>query len=169
MSFLSKSELSKLIAQGLLQETFTHATLGSFDISASRSLIAHMALTRRHCNFADVRMADGTGVTIDPFEYLISQREIDMARVGELTDKELDEPLIYAHCPPGSTAPGESHLLIDGIHRLVARKRRMMPDFWFYLLPLHMVPRVNRHGVVDVPWGEMDVREGVGLVRRDKP
>lgn len=157
---LTKSEVAKLVATGAVTEVFHHGTLGVFDVGELREIVAQLAERGRRpnvCAFADVRAEDGS---IDPHEFLISQREIDPARVRELTDEQLEEPLIFLLCPPETNGVGETHLLVDGIHRLVGRRARGFPDFRFWLIPLVLAPRVDARNAISIEWGKKVVRDG---------
>lgn len=161
----TKCQMAALVAAGVAHETFQHATLGHFNITELRSLIKRAKGLQVHRGlFSDMQMVDG--ISGDAYEYLISNREIDAERVAALTAQQIAEPLIHALCPPGSNGEGESHLLLDGIHRLVARKQRGKKFFKFHLIPLANVPRVNEELFVHVPWGRKDVTPE-GLVERE--
>jgi hypothetical protein len=166
---MTKTEAARLVAIGRLHETFAHDTLGSFDITTLRGLVKRLDRKRRiktlRCRFDAVRVVEG--INADPMEYLLSQREVDFARAALLTDRQLADPLIYLLCPPGSNGPQETHLLVDGIHRLYERKRRGYVDFAFYLIPLAYAPRIDRSQFfAELLWGEKDLIPGRGLVPR---
>lgn len=161
----TKCEMAALVAAGVAHETFHHATLGHFNITELRVIIARARRLKLHRGlFSEMQMVDG--VDADAFEFLTASREIDYDRVAALTAEQIAEPLIHALCPPGANGEGESHLLLDGIHRLVARKQRGKKFFRFYLVPLASVPLVNEALYYHVPWGKKDVVPGVGLVER---
>lgn len=163
---ISKSEAASLVAAGRVVEIFDHATLGVFDVSWLRRLVAGLAERGGRplsCSFADVRAEDGSA---DPYVFITSQREIDRARVRELTDAQLEDPLIFLLCPPGTNGDGETHLLVDGIHRLVARRERGLKDFRFWLVPLAAARRFDKASATEIPWGEKEVRDGELIKRR---
>lgn len=157
---MNKSEAAKLVAAGLTVEVFHHATLGVFNVSWLRRAAAELARRGQRpltCAFDDVRAEDGSA---DPHEFLISQREVDLERVKELTKDQLEDPLIFLLCPPETNGVGETHLLVDGIHRLVARRERGYADFSFWLVPLGAARRIDPDSGIQVPWGEKDVVDG---------
>jgi hypothetical protein len=161
----TKSEAAALVAAGQAHETFHHATLGHFNITRLREVIAQGGFKLHRCKFDDLKMVDG--IEADAFAYLTANREIDPARVAELTEQQIREPLLFALCPPGSNGEGESHLLLDGIHRFVARRQRGKTFFTFIMVPLAEVPIVDPALFAgNLPWGEKDVVPGVGLVNR---
>lgn len=167
MMKLTKSQSAQLVRRGLLMEVFHHATLGRFDVSAIRHyLLGYRAGVHGDkpmtCRFDSVRAETGDP---DPMAFLVGQREIDEARVAELTAEDLEDPIIFVACPPGSNGEGETHLLVDGIHRLVARHRRGYKDFVFYMTSLEVARALWRGAppgveLVEVPWGEKEVRDG---------
>lgn len=160
----TKSQASKLVAAGIAREVFVHETLGTFDIAGLRELIAtdfpHIYL----CAYASVNMVDGA--ECDAMAYMVANREVDQNRCRELTDEQLDDPLIFVLCPPGSNGEQETHLLVDGIHRLVERKRRGHRLFRFYLVPLKQAPTVRPEDYHNIEWGDKEVVPGLGLVDR---
>lgn len=161
---MNKSEAAKLVAAGLVIEVFDHA-LGTFDISWLRALVAELAKRGARpwsCDFANIRTEDGSA---DPLERLAAHREVDPERVRELTGAQLEDPVIYLECPPGTNGGGETHLLVDGIHRLVARRARGLPDFRFWLIPITAAKRFDKRSGIAVPWGEKELHGGK-LVRR---
>lgn len=164
----TKSECARLVRKGLAHETFAHETLGHFDISNLRRIIEVLARRKvievHHCRFDQVQF-DGK---VEGTTHLFAHREIDVRRAHELTGRQLREPLIFLLCPPGTNGETETHLLVDGIHRMYERKQRGMDDFKFYLFPLDKAPRVNRSEVREIPWGDKEVVPGVGLVNRER-
>ncbi len=167
----TKAESARLVALGLAHETFQHETLGHFDITVLREAIdialsRPPGLTLYRCRFDEVEMVDG--IKVDAFEYLTSNREIDYEHAKSFTKQQLAEPLLFLKCPPGSNGEGESHLLVDGIHRMYERKRRGKTFFRYYLVPLEIAPRVDPEVWQEVKWGEKDVVPGVGLVKREQ-
>lgn len=163
----TKLECMRLVAAGLVTEIFSHATMGQFDITRLRQAIGLLVdsgkMKRHRCDFNDVRSEEPSN---DPTAWLFSQREIDIDRANELTAAQLDEPLLFLLCPPGTNGDGETHLLVDGIHRMYARRQRKMTYFEFYLLPLQYAPRVDSRATREIKWGEKDLVPGVGLVAR---
>lgn len=148
---MTKSQAAALVRSGLLTECFAHDTLGMFDVSALRRLIAE-APDRWEICAADL--------TPETLEFIQANREIDPARVAELTPAEADEPILALACPDGE------HLFIDGHHRLVRRHQLGHKTFLFYNIPLADAPRLLPGGYVDVPWGEMDIPTEPGALRR---
>jgi hypothetical protein len=169
MSF-SKLEINLLRDAGIVREVFTHVTMGTFDIKQMRERIQRETVASgrvpplHRCRFDNMKMTDGR--RIDVLSYLMQQREIDLLRCSQLTDEELKDPLIYVLCPPGSNGDGVSHLLIDGIHRMVERHRRGFPDIVFYLIPLRDAVMVDMSTHTEVEWGDKSLVPGVGLVKR---
>lgn len=159
---MSKSQHARMIAAGLVHESFQHQTLGHFNVTLLRERIKTNPPELRVYRFDECRVADDPSA--DPLAYIVSQREVDPERCAELTEAQLQEPLIYLCCPPGSNGPMETHLLVDGIHRLVARHARGYTDFSFYMLPLEQAPRVAQDWV-DLPWGEREMGPS-GLIPR---
>lgn len=163
MSRLNKSQVADLIARGVGYETFQHETLGVFDISSLRQMIARNKPKPLYCLYSELKMVDG--VETDALQYLIEHRDVDMQRCAELTERQLDDPLIYVDCPPYPGEPTPSQLLIDGVHRLVERKRRGKTGFYYFLIPLDQAPRIPERLLgLALPWGEKDIVPGVGLV-----
>jgi len=161
---VTKSQVARLVAEGLARETFQHVTLGHFDVTALRELVLAEYPEVTRCRYDALSMVDG--IECDALDYLVQNREVDRARCAELTREQLDDPLIFLLCPPGSNGDGESHLLVDGIHRLVERHRRGYPDFRLRMAPLHRAPRVDPDDDAHIPWGDTDLVPGVGLVKR---
>jgi hypothetical protein len=168
----TKDEMHRLVVAGIANETFQHETLGHFDITMMRRAIELVKdrLTVYSCNFDQLGMVDG--IEADGYTYLTQHREIDRERVKNLTDEQIEEPLIILDCPAGTNGTGRSDLLVDGIHRLVARKERGKEGFSFYRLPLEHAPRIDDSKVgvdfVQLQWGEKDLIPGQGLVERKK-
>lgn len=166
----TKTEAAAMVADGRAIETFHHATLGHFNVTLLRETI-HIANARRpghfrlqHCAFAEMRMVDG--IAADPFEYLLANREIDHDRAMSLGPDQITEPLIFLLCPEGTNGEAETHLLVDGIHRLYRRKTDGWSGFSFYMIPLFSAPMVDESRAIHLPWGEKEVVPGFGLVRR---
>ena len=164
----TKAEAWKLVRACLAEETFAHQTLGHFNISVLRrvigELIARQKIVRNYCRFDQVLFeGEGNGT-----EHLFANREIDKAHAASLTRQQLEEPLIFLSCPPGTNGEGETQLLVDGVHRMFERHRRGYEDFRFYLFPLHLAPRVDKSQYREIKWGEKDLIPGVGLVDRKK-
>lgn len=167
---MTKSQAARLISQGALTETFVHATLGHFNVSALRVLVAELVRrgkSPQRFAFADVRAENGDP---DPIAFLSSQREIDQARVDELTDADLEDPVIMIICPPGTNGAGETHLLVDGIHRMTGRHQRGLPDFPFWMIPYDVAKMLSADLArgINVPWGRKEVRDG-RLVDQERP
>lgn len=161
---LTKSQVARLVAQGLARETFQHVTLGHFDVTALRALVEVEFTEIMRCSYEAISIAGG--VEMGAVAYLTQNREVDQARCAELTCEQLDEPLIFLLCPPGSNGDGETHLLVDGIHRLVQRDRIGCFEFRFRMVPLDRAPRVDLGDDASIAWGDLDLVPGVGLVRR---
>lgn len=159
----TKSEAMNSIIAGKRHEVFTHETLGCFDITGLRHLVAVFGPPLIRCTYDNMRAPDGS----DPFAYIVGQREIDEARCTELTDEQLDDPILMVLCPAGTNGPGETHLIVDGMHRFVERKRRGKVDFMVHLIALEMAPMVDITQFRNVPWGKKDVVPGRGLVDRE--
>lgn len=158
----TKSEAAALVVAGKSIETFHHSTMGIFNITFARRIIAaHRSYFKPHTVlFADIRaegqpQLDAAGVV----QWLIGQREVCPLRCAELTAEQLEEPLINAVDEHGMS------YIVDGIHRLVARYERGMPGYSFYAFPLKFMPRVPKD-VPDQPWGEKDVVNGQLVKRR---
>jgi hypothetical protein len=166
---MDKSHSARLIAMGLGRESFQHETLGHFDISALRELITGVLKAEpglmpvRHGRY-DQLLYEGEAEKA--YEHVVSNREVDPARCRELTDEQLNEPLIFLNCPAGTNGEGDTQLLVDGIHRFVERRTRGMEGFDFYMIPLAVAPRVDGGLYTTIPWGEKEVVPGKGLVRR---
>ncbi len=165
----NKSEMARLVARGLVHETFAHETLGHFDITRLRMILRDAYGPGkegpvRYCKFSELGMVDG--ITADAFSYLIGAREVDKVHASNLTERQLKDPLYFLLCPPGTNGEGESHLLVDGIHRLWERKKRGKEGFKFYLFPLELAPRIDDNVYREIKWGEKDLVPGVGLVTR---
>lgn len=163
----TKVECAKLVREGRAIETFAHQTLGHFNVSALRIAIARHVKQRliqvRQCRFDQVQF---DGSPTDANEHLFNSREIDQERVKALTPRQINDPLIFLLCPPGANGDGETHLLVDGVHRMYARKQRNFPFFHFYLFPLEYAPRVDEAMTTELKWGEKDLIPGIGLVTR---
>lgn len=161
---LTKSQMMRRVASGKCRETFTHSTLGMFDITAARAVVREMRERgeRPHrCRFADLRADPSVVVEQSVMDWLITQREVDMARVAELSPSQINEPVIHAVDPDGS------HYPVDGIHRMVRRAQEGREDFRYWAIPLALMPRPAPGVYADVPWGLMDV-VGDKLVNREK-
>lgn len=160
----TKSEAMKSIIAGRMHEVFTHETMGSFDVTALRMLVALRGAELHRCLYSQIRTPDGT----EGVAYIVGRREVDEARCKELTDAQLEEPLLMLLCPAGVNGPRETHLLVDGIHRFVERHRRGKPEFWVHIVPLDMAPKIDMGKFRNVPWGKKEVIPGVGLVDREE-
>ena len=169
---ITKRDVNALRDAGLTCEAFQHETLGWFDIDALRKLVRLWndkkdgRLIRAVTTFESMKMVDD--VERDAYEFLIANREIDRDVVAGLTFQQVNEPLLFLMCPPGTNGHGASQLLVDGIHRLVARKERGYPDFRWYGVPLEDAPRVDPRRFINLDWGNKEVVPGVGLVDRRK-
>lgn len=161
---MTKSEAARIIAEGRGVESFHHDTLGNFNVTALREMVNTGAEDVHYCPFDAIQMVDG--IEGDALEYLIGHREIDRERVASLTPAQLEDPLLFLECPAGSNGEQASQLLVDGIHRLVALKERNYDGFYFYLVPLEDAPRIDTESCEEIPWGEMDLIPGQGLVKR---
>lgn len=158
-----KSLAAALVRSGELLESFHHATLGVFNITSMRE---HCRRARARgaepylCAFEDVSAENGHP---DPMAFLVGNREVDMDRVAELTREDLEDPVIMVACPPGVNGSSETHLLVDGIHRLVARHDRGYKDFVLWMIPWDeaQVHRVRPdEGLMSVSWGTKEVVDG---------
>ncbi len=169
---------------GVHRESFVHSTLGQFDVTGLRELIAEVLRRRPDakpsvCRFADVAMAGDKSA--DPHAHLLGAREIDRAYAATLTDAQLAEPLIYVEVPAGTDVDTvDTQLLVDGAHRYFERHRRGMESFEYWLVPLGVAPRLPLKSglyrdadgdvslciVEPIPWGEKELVPGVGLVDR---
>jgi hypothetical protein len=114
---------------------------------------------QRHCSLVD-------GIQRNALSYLVENREVDESRIVELTTAQLHDPLIFVLCPAGTNGEGESHLLVDGIHRLVARYRRGYEDFLFRMVPWDRAQRIDPDDFTNIEWGDKELVPGVGLVDR---
>lgn len=166
MEARTKTEMMASVIAGRSLETFHHIDLGIFNVTVLRAYIKkNPKFPAFKCKFSDVRMEAKVG-HLDPMQWLIGNREIDYARAASLTDDQLKEPVIHVLCPAGTNGDEETHLLIDGIHRIFERHRRGKSFFRYHLFPLAVCPLVDTTGFVHVPWGEKDVIPGLGLVPR---
>lgn len=161
---MTKSEAAARVRSGVSIETFHHVNLGVFNVSAARILIKqHPSLFKLHrFLFSQLRAEgqpdlDAAGVVA----WLAGSREVCPARCAELTRHQLEEPVLHLF------AKDDSCYLIDGIHRLSERFRRGMRDYWTYMMPLEVAPKVPK-GIRGQDWGEMDIRDGQ-LVKRSAP
>lgn len=160
----TKSQTAQMVASGAHIETFQHATLGTFDVSLTRKIIARFPsrFPVGWAWFEDMR-ADGHPELIGPevMVWIFSQREICPIRRDELTEEQLNDPAINLIDDQGGS------YIIDGIHRIAARFKRGYPNFSLYSMPLKIAPRVPE-GFEDfkVQWGEMEVRDGQLVKRR---
>jgi hypothetical protein len=161
---LTKSQVSRLVVTGHCRETFSHETLGHFDVTGIRQLAIAEFPEVMVCAFSAMTMADG--IQRDALAYLIANREVDHDRCLELTTEQLQDPLIFLLCPAGTNGEGESHLLVDGIHRLVAGYTRGYSDFRFRMVPMDRAPRFDPGDFTNVEWGDKELVLGVGLVDR---
>ena len=159
---LTKSQSARLVREGVLNEVFCHASLGRFDVGALHQLTARsttLGAKPLWCRFDAVRAETGDP---DPMAFLTAQREIDADRVAELTGEDLDDQVIFVACPAGINGGEETHLLVDGIHRITARHQRGYQDFVFWLVPwsiaCYLRPLSSR--AISVPWGHKEVRDG---------
>lgn len=158
---MTKAQVAQLVRAGAVREIFEHASLGLFDIAVMRHYISARAArgeTPQRCQFCDVRTETGGA---NPMEFLISQREIDPARVAELTAEELEDPVIFVICPAGMNGEAETHLLVDGNHRIMARHQRGYADFLFWPIPWHVVDQLRPpQDGISIPWGQKEMRDG---------
>jgi hypothetical protein len=159
---LTKSQAAERVRDGRSVETFHHATMGVFNVTACRQIIKRMPhiFKPHHVRFADIKAEglpdlDSAGVVA----WLVGQREVDQARCAELTSAQLEDPLISMMDEAGMS------YVIDGIHRLSERFRRGKTGYRFYAMPVQIIPKLAPGTYLERPWGEMDVRDGQ-LVKR---
>jgi len=159
---MTKSEAAARVRAGVSIETFHHVNLGIFNVSAARAMIKRNPSLFKVRRFLFTQLKaegqpdlDAAGVVA----WLRESREVCPARCAELTRHQLEEPLIHLF------AEDDTCYLIDGIHRLSERFRRGMRDYWTYMLPLEVAPKVPK-GIPGQDWGEMEIRDGQ-LVKRE--
>lgn len=106
---MTKSEIMKLVASGAIHETFDHSTEGKFDVTAMRKAAQESKLPTLRVRIADVYAA------------ICQDRVIDQARIDELDARswKADPAMVVVFNEAGQT----SHLLIDGIHRILRRHK----------------------------------------------
>lgn len=154
----SKSEVMRAIVAGKMREVFSHESLGCFDVTELRRLVALHGAPLHKCSYSDMH-APGDA---DPFSFIVGNREVDYERCSELTDEQLEEPLIMLLVPPNVVGePHETHLMV---HRFVERKRRGKEFFMLHLIPLDLAPKVDKNFYRNIPWGKKELIPGVGLV-----
>ena len=94
---------------------------------------------------------------------ILAARDLPQALAEGSHDEQLDDPAIDLVNDEGQ------HYIIDGIHRIAARYKRGMPDFFTRWMKLAICPRIPEEllqsGLYKYQWGEMDVRDGK-LVKR---
>lgn len=140
---MDKSQSAALVRLGLLEEIFTHQTLGEF--STTR---IHEMLLKDPNRWPVVR------VDLDKnlIEHILTSREVDPDRARELTDADLSVPCLLLLCKDGT------HCIIDGVHRISARWAKGEKFVYFWLIPIDEAPRVQRTAAtIDIPWGELEV------------
>lgn len=152
----TKSEAAARVRSGVSLETFHHVNMGVFNVTAARLLIKRhpQLFQKRRFLFSQLKAEgqpdlDAAGV----MAWLCDQREVDQARCAELTRHQLEEPVIHLFDHAGIC------FLIDGIHRMSRRFQRGMPDYWTFMVPLEVAPKVPS-GIRHQDWGKMEVRDG---------
>jgi hypothetical protein len=170
---VSKIESAEMVARGEVMEIFSHESLGHFNVSETRKLIATYPelFPQRAARFAETRMVDG--IQVDAWDYIFKSRDICQERAASLTGEQLIDPAIVVEVPEGVNGNFDrSHLIIDGIHRVFRRKQLGKPEYYFYLVPMAVVPMVPHWAVEvsdalrpDLAWGKFDFVGGVFVDR----
>lgn len=147
----TKSQLSKLVAMGLAEESFEHSIEGHFNVSAMRRLA-----------LADKREPVYFPLEDAVVEELKKQYDWEEARVQELMAAATGEPepgcmVMY---PDGHTLP------IDGVHRLIAYHRLGREDMPFWTFTPDEIIRPDFSKVVSLAdWGRFDLVDGKPVPR----
>jgi hypothetical protein len=165
----TKSQIAARVAAGQDSEVFSHETLGHFDISKLRAAILGAPNFKPdRFFFSALKFYDGESMD-NPWKRLFDARDIDLARVNELTPEQIADPVIHLVVPPrlADNSPVTTHLLVDGIHRLYRRRQDRKPDYWSYVLPIDWAPRVpawaiELSGLIDPSsqWGNKEMVDG---------
>lgn len=153
----SKSQLLKSIIAGRAHEAFTHEELGTFDITLMREVATRGGYELCHTSMVDADV-----------KFLMLNRDWEPQRVWEImidphAPWEID-PVMVILTPQGS------HLLVDGIHRLIARRALLCEDWFFFMAPYEAAirPPSMMFNRPDMGWGKYDVgRDGKLYNRAD--
>lgn len=142
MTTLNKQEVAKLVASGVLRETFTSSDYHSpIDITFIREALAYNP-TRWTQTIIPL--------SAELIAFLYRAREIDDERVMLLTEDQINDPIFVATFQDGK--PGVCP--IDGHHRMVRRFRQGLTTVLAYLIPWQQLPVANRQ---PVEWGNKQV------------
>ena len=142
MQIVSKTEIMRRVAQGDAHEAFTHSIDGVFDITLMRRWAK--------ANLDPVRVD-----LADFIDFVRANRDIDEARVSELTNEEaLNDPGMFVqYDKPGD---GIYHLHIDGVHRALRLYSMGIPYQWVWIVPeaaiIRPSPLMRKNPWVD--WGK---------------
>lgn len=145
MQLIAKEKLMKLVAAGHLHETFEHSVEGHFDITAMRAWAAANCQIL-HANVAMV------------LEHAKTSRVWEQERVDSMDARSYtyDPALFVQYIRP----EGETHLMIDGVHRLIRRAQEGQENFPFYLIPEANIIRpdltlfARTDEIFGVDWGD---------------
>lgn len=105
---MTKTEVMKLVAEGGVHETFDHSTEGKFDVTSMRRYAIKAQLPTLQVRIADV------------YSHILRDRVIDQQRVLDLDENSWkhDPAMVIVFSKGDGT---KSHLLIDGVHRILRR------------------------------------------------
>lgn len=154
----TKAEVMERVIKGELIETFFHETLGGFNVTALRKMCKAFRLQSQQFVFKGA-VATNAGVEGNIWDWLFSQRDVDLARAKSLTPDQLIDPAIIIDIPEGINGEGATTLIVDGIHRIYERRRRNKPNFFAYVIPLEFAPRAPDN-CKEIQWGEKQIVKG---------
>lgn len=144
----TKSQIMRRIASGLAFEAFAHDTLGSFHVTEMRA-----RAWRGDYELCRTSLYPDQGRIV---RFLMDNRDWEPERVWELLNDPAapwEDPALMLLCPEGD------HVLVDGIHRIIARWALRCANLFFYMVPLAGAPRVDQtRARTSFDWGRFEVR-----------
>lgn len=149
---VTKAQLMAQVAADIAHESFDHTVQGTFDITLMRSKA-----------IAEQRRPFHTDINQAVIDWLYTYRDVDEERVRTLTLEQQEEPGIIVRYNDGQD------LLIDGIHRMVARWRRdpaLHFYFWEFAEAEIIRPSSSWVSAKDLNWGKFDIINGQVVARK---
>jgi hypothetical protein len=145
----TKSQVMARIIAGQAFEAFQHQDLGLFDVTRMR----------RAAQSGEYGETYQTGLLPEIAQHLMTARDYDQMRVWELlidpSAPWQNDPALAVFDPKDNT-----HLFVDGTHRILGRWMLKLPDFEFYVCQLADVIYVPAdYGPVNDSWGQPDFVE----------
>lgn len=144
----TKTQVMQAIARGVAEETFTHESGLVFNVTAMRKLA-----------ISEKRVVRQTHLTASLVRLIYQNRDVDDARVDTLSHMDmLTDPSMFVLFPYGE------HLLIDGTHRILRRRKEgltMLP-MWLFNLDEAILVKPDDNALA-VQWGSFEMEAPSGI------